>query len=111
MYNHPQKSRAQILLEVLQKRMLLQKSDKLMLERKHKGYMGEKRFATIVKDIRQQRFPLKYSVNLQKNISHYQVGAMIFMHKTIYILELTNHYRDNIYKSGDYIPNHTNTRI
>src|SRR5699024_9490795 len=111
MYNHPQKSRAQILLEVLQKRMLLPKSDKLMLERKHKGYMGEKRFATIVKDIIHQRFPVKYSSNLQKDNSHYQVDAMIFMQETIYLLELKNYYGDYIYKNGDFYLNHTNTRI
>lgn len=90
LYNFPSKSKELQILEALQQRMSLASYDLRTLYRLQKGYKGEKRFHSMLKENVDSDCIVLYDLLLRSNESPFQLDCIIIQQRHIWHLEVKN---------------------
>lgn len=88
-----------LILKNLDKRMVLDSSDRKRLSKLQRGYEGEVQFDLLAKNIVEERYILN-DLRLEVNKSELQIDSLIISQGTTYLLDVKNFYSD-FYMDGD----------
>lgn len=102
MLETPKKSTTLEVLEILRKRIELTELDQSIYYNLQKGYNGELRFSSFLKEELRQDYIVLYDVLLEKANSYFQIDCMIICEEEIHLLDIKNFHDDYYFQGKDF---------
>lgn len=102
MFDKPRKTTSLLILESLNKRKTLSSDHLTSYKRLHRGYIGERRFAEMIREQLADSHIQLYGLQLKADGSEFQIDCTLIFQNEIYLIEIKNFFGDYYYENNNF---------